>query len=407
MVRKTLLKYVAIPFGVVSTSFLFNGFNQAYAATTDSSTLITLKDFFLRKEGVITKIFKDGDESNIDALVDFFQVWITIGKGIINVFEWFNHLPQNVAHLSALLFTKIYELLMLVLQTPLFIFNNSYIKDTSLVFAGISVLIVVILSMIQGKKRMLKMKNTGFKKILGRFFVSIIGAGAAPFIFEKVFELINMIVEAITKIGSFGISTHKYTTTLISPNPYDWFNTIALLGFDFMLIGLAIPIFLQNGRRFFDLMCLSALTPLSLTAWIFDDTRHLHHQWWSNVKKLSMTPLIYAIFICLLGVFIFGTQNIVSGGGLFLKVLIIIGGLARMANPPNFIKSRVDNGGDVEDSVWNVFNAFKDTYDTVTLKKMRSTKLIKDKISKGKASKLQKIKDLRKKHGRRYVKNLV
>lgn len=328
---------------------------------------------------------------------------------IIKAKDWVNHLPENIVRLSVGLLAKIYELLLLVLQTPLFIFNNTYIKDATILFSGVSILMVTLLTMYEGQKRMFRKRHTDLNTVVKRYFVAVTGAGFAPFLFEKSFQLINIVTSSISKIGSAGLKTNDVSGSwapYYDPSFFDWFNTLALIAFDFMVLAMVIPIFLQNGRRFFDLMCLSAITPLALSAWVFKDYKYLFDKWWHNVKKIGATPLIYSLFICIMGLFIFGTKNVMSGGGMLIKMLIIVGGLARMSNPPSFIKSRVDTGGTADDSLWGSIQGFKNAYDTVTLKKLKSTKFLKDRKAK-QAANLSKTQQLRKKHGRRYVGNLL
>ncbi|MGM7720521.1 hypothetical protein [Metabacillus sp. Hm71] len=372
MVRKTFLKRISIPFGVASTAFLFTSINKAKAASL--SEIITQKRGILINEKVI-----EGGGS-WEGTKEFFEVWGKIGDVLVSITDWLINLPSNLPHYSVELLSKIYELLTVtVLHTPLFLFNNSFIKDTSLVFAGISILIVTILTMVEGIKKMLKKKNTDVKKILKRYSLSIVGAGFAPFLFEKSFELINELTKAISKIGANEISGFNLFSKIQIPlMNIGFLDTLLLLAFDVIVVALLIPIILQTGRRYWDLMCLSALTPLSLTAWIFDDYKHYFNKWWSNVKLLAQTQLIYAIYICLMGVFIFGTANIVTGVGLIAKFLVIIGGLARMTNVPSFVKSRVDTGNDIEDSLFGSVKTAKDVYDTVTLKKLKTLKFLKE-----------------------------
>lgn len=367
ILRKTILRFVKrqfVPFGVVTTGLLFTTFKEAKAST--------VSDIILQRDGILTKVKKKVDPEGYDS-----SLWGEIGNFLSSATDWIKHLNENVVQMSVDLLTKIYELLMLVLQTPLFIFNNSYIKDTTLVFSGISILIVTILTMIQGIKRMFNKKHDNITKISKRYGLAVIGSGFAPFLFEKSFQLLNMVTKAITKIGS----TEMNSENVVNHLKLSGFDTLALLGFDIVLIALMIPIFLQNGRRFFDLMCLAAITPLALSCWVFNDYKDLFRKWWYNVKKLGGTQLVYSIFICLMGIFIFGTRNIISGGGFFLKMLIVIGGLYRMTSPPSFIKSKVDQGDDVIDSGKGIYKSIKDIKNTITLKKLR--KAIPIKKSKG------------------------
>ena len=150
-------------------------------------------------------------------------------------------------------------------------------------------------------------------------------------------------------------------------------------------------------------MCLAAVSPLAGAAFIFDRHRHITHSWWNQLKKLSLVQLTYAVFIMLLGVFIFGTRSLTGGWGLIFKLLIVAGGMWRMLNPPRIVQSMVSGDGkDVFDMYDDYKGGFKELVDTVTLKKFRPAMFIRDKNAK-RAAKAEQIRKLRAKHGVRDV----
>jgi hypothetical protein len=360
VVRQTFLDYkkkLIIPYTTVTSIFLFNTLH-ANAATPQ----------FLEGAGLL------GGNDN-----GFLSQWQLIGKTLVGIIKFFGNLQNSVSHYSVVLLSKLYEFLTdYVLCTPLFIFNNSYLKDTTLTFSIISILIVTILSMINGIKVMIQSKKNKSDTLLDdvwktskRYFLAVTGAGFAPFAFEKSFQLINILAKGITKIGQGTVSNFD----LLSHTMLSGLDTVFVCAFDIVIIALLIPIALQTGRRWWDLLCLSSLTPLALSATVFDEYKHYFNMWWNSIKKLAQTQLIISIYICLMGIFIFGTANVVSGGGLLIKLLVIIGGLFRVANPPNFIKSKMDRGDDMIDSGKGMFNTFKKVRDIVTFKGIRSLKL--------------------------------
>lgn len=389
MVYKTLVKLtkkLVIPFGVVTSSFLFT---KTKVARAESNWLI-------QPEGALYKVAKHKAGESKGGDTGILETWGTIGEYLMKTIEWFIHLPENIAQLSVNLLTKLYELLMHVLQTPLFIFNNSYIKDATMVFTSSSILIVTILTLIELMKRMFKKRHTDFKDIMSRWSLAVIGSGFAPFLFEQTFNLLNLASKAITQIGASEIKSEQVMNYL----KLSGFNTVMLVGFDLILIAIMIPIFLQNFRRFFDLMCLSAITPLALTAWVFDDYRPYFNKWWTQLKSLGSVQIIYSLFICLLGIFIFATKNMVDGTGIFLRLGVCIGGLYRLANPPQFIKSKFDNGDDAIDMTKDLWNTSKNVWNTVTFK---PTRAFFQKKNENNSTSVQK---LRKKHGQRFVKGM-
>lgn len=370
-VSKAILKQIKlkfIPFSVVTSGFLLTTLHNVKAETL-------LEKGNIRNHGYFTKEQMDLRGGGLSDFKEFLSKWEEIGEFIQKIIHFFNHLPENLPQYTINLLAKTYEIMSsTVLQTPLFIFNNSYLQDTSLVFAGISMLIVTILTMFEGIKQMLKKKHTDLVKISKRYILAILGAGFAPFLFEKTFYLLNTLSDAIAKIGSSEMANFQMFHSIPA---LTGLNISFLVIFDLIVVALLIPIILQTARRWWDILCLSVLTPLSLTAWIFDDYRHLFHRWWGNVKLLSQTQIVYAIYICLMGVFIFGTQNIATGGGLLLKLLIITGGLFRMCNIPTFVKNRVDDGNDIKGTFYDITKTFKTVKTTLT----RPTDLIKQQLT--------------------------
>lgn len=383
MVRKAVLKPV-IPFAALSAGFMAMSIHKAQAAG--------LKDTILTPNGplslfqgskVITpfgnpfSILRPKFADNMDL---FFA---TMSKIIV----FFQSLPHNMVYYTNVLTGKVFEWLLWLLQTPLFIFNATNIHNTSLVFSGISVLIVTILTIIEGVKRMLKVKHTDVKRIYNRYFVALAGAGIAPILFEKSFALINTLVRAVGQIGG------KEANANLPPvdfSPLDsaseWLSALGLIAFDITLVAVLIPVLLQNARRFFDLMVLCAITPLALTAWIFDDYRHMFSTWWTNVKKMSMTPLVYSIFVCMIGLLIFGTHA-TTWSGLFMKLIIIIGGLYRMQHPPSFLKREMDaDKDDIEDRGFEAWENFKKLRNNFRLKNFRLGRVAEKKIEANRVS---------------------
>lgn len=357
---------VAVPFAVLSTASLFIS-RKAYAY-----------DILGIKPSSISSVF-DKLGYLLDKLMD----------GI----AYLTHIFTNPVDFLA----TIYETLSkVVLTTPTFIFNNSYIQHTSLTFATVSVTLVTILTVYESIMQVTKQKHTKFKDIVKRYFTVSCLTGFAPFLFEKGFSFINKLTQSVTMMGG-ELARGDYKLIQDSMSGLD---LIIMFGFDITLIVMLFPILLQNGRRWWDLMCLAAVSPLAGAAYVFDRHRHYTYSWWNQVKKLSLIQLVYAVFILFLGVFIFGTRSMTGGWEMIFKMLIVAGGMWRMLNPPRIIQSMVSGEGkDVFDMYDDYKIGFKEIADTLTFKNFRPTKFLKGK----KEARNKQIKDLRKKHGVRDV----
>lgn len=401
LVRNSILKKIAIPFTVVTTSSLFITFKSTFAATKENpfGTLLERGDV---SKGIFSKEEIANRGGRIEEFKSFFESWDTVMSKFNEITIWFNDIHQHVAEASVNLISYIYEILTkVILHTPLFIFNNSYLKNTSLTLAMVSITLVTILTIFESIMQISKQRHTKFIDVLKRYPIAIGVTGFAPFLFETGFKIINKLSSAITQIGG---AVNRNGMLLIDA-PTNTLDVLIMLIFDGMLLGLLIPIFLQNGRRWFDLLTLSVVSPLALTAFCFDRHRHYFDKWWDQIKRLSLVQIVYSVFIMLMGVFIYGTRFMTGGffEVLIFKMLITLGSLYRLANPPNFVKRMTDNGEDVVGMGTNYFNTFKRTYDTVTLRNLKPLNLLKKRVS----DKKSKIAKLRLKHGKRNVGDLL
>lgn len=380
MVCKSIVKKLTIPFATVSSTFLFTSFETAEAKSLDE---------FIKDGKVKNNPFYNEEAGS--------TVWENIGNSVMSAIDFFHNLKGNVSQMSLDLLAWIYQFITkIVLHTPTFIFSNSWIKDMTLTFSTISVSIVIILTMIESIKQMMssqdviKVSYTKFEDILKRLPIAIAGAGFAPILFQRTFEILNTLSKSITELGFHEISSDG----AMSFTKWSGIDTVALLGFDILLIAMLFPVVIHNAKRWFDLLCLSALTPLSLTCWIFDKYKHFHNKWWSNVKSLSLVQLSYAFFIAIMGVFMFGTRDMTGGDAVLVKMLVILGGMWRMANPPSLVRG--DSGNDIWETGKNVVDA-------LTWRKFKPANFVKGKIS-AKKKAAEQLKETRKKLGRRYVK---
>jgi hypothetical protein len=261
--------------------------------------------------------------------------------------SWIKEVPHDIAEWSVSLMADLYELVSnLILKTPLWIFDNEWFHNTTYQFSMFSIGIVSVLTIVESIKRMLSgvrgkraSKPMEMKDIMKRWGIVAGVITSAPYIFQKAFQGLNWLSD---KIVSMGGDTMRAVS---APENIAGFDVLTLLIFDILLVATIVPVLWKNGRRFFDIMVLGVISPFALTAWIFDSYRHYFNQWWDNLKHLSLVQVYYAIFLLMLGWFIFGVPTPESFTGIITKMLVVIGGFARMVNPPRIISKHLDNGG--------------------------------------------------------------
>lgn len=348
-----------MPFTVVSSAFITTRTSNAYAATLANPTNL-----------------KTHLNSTVKVVKEAPGVMEQIGQILSTVREWWDNLPHDIAQGSVNLMAWLYELCSdLILKTPLWIFDNEWFQNTTYMFSILSVSLVSVLTILEAMKRMI----SGFSKkkgkssqpmdiqtIMKRWFLVAGLSTAMPIIFQKGFQLLNKVSDVISGMGA------KTMTNVALPSNIGTFEVITLVLFDVVLISTIVPILWKNGRRFFDLMVLGLISPLALTAFIFDNYKSYYTQWLENVKHLSLVQVYYSLFLLILGWFIFGIPTPSSFTGFILKLLVTIGGFSRMASPPRMVQKHLDqNGGfdevyaPVKDTASKTMRNFKDTIDII------------------------------------------
>jgi hypothetical protein len=319
----------------------------------------------------------------LDSLTDTF----------VDIVDWFKNINQHIADFSVDLFGKLFELLTFIsLQTPTVIFSGEYVNKVVPAFSLISVSIIILLSIYESIMMMIRKKHTKGTDILKRIPIAIGVAGVTPFLFQEGFKMINKLSIGITKITG-GVFNENFLREVANVGFVD---ALGLLAFDIVLIALIIPLIIQNARRWWDLFCLCLISPLALTTYIFDRHKHLFASWLEAIKKKATVQLVYATFISLLGLFIFSTRFI-SPEQWAIKLLIVLGSLSRLSNPPQIVKSYL-RGENLDNDFESVFRRKIPKLNTVSF--WMSGYKSQNKLAKKKT-------DLRKKHGKRFVDDLI
>jgi hypothetical protein len=307
--------------------------DKAYAATTDAKS-----PFDLLKKGA--------DKAGLGVPVP--ESIQTINDTIDKITLWFKDLPHEIAEMSVNLMSWLYELCAaLILKTPLWLFNNEWFENTTYMFSLVSLGVVSVLTIVEAIKIMLSRQLRGKRsmapmdiKEIGRRWFLVAGVTTAiPWLFQKAFQGLNLVSDFLISMGADTMKAVSLTESI------KLFDVLTLVTFDIVLIGTIIPVLWQNARRFFDIMVLGVTAPLALTAWIFDPYRHLFSQWWGNLKHLSLVQVYYALFLLVLGWFIFGVPTPSTMIGFASKLLVVIGGFARMTTPPRLVSKHLDSGG--------------------------------------------------------------
>jgi hypothetical protein len=267
--------------------------------------------------------------------------------------EWFKEIMiyimasfNDVTHSSIqFIFKHIYKFVTeVVLYTPQWIFDNDWFSSVVSKYSTVSIACVIVFAMIEGIKRMCKLSHTKFTDTLKKLPLALGISAATPYIFTHGLKLLNKTTEMILKLSSETL-TNTDVSVVATSLIFEPINILMMIIFLIVVAVLCIPMVLFHARRWFDLTVLGILTPLAMSAWLFESTQSYFHLWLRNIKSLSMVQIAYAVFISILGILMFATPNPTTVAGIFSKILIMTGGIYRLAYPPQFIKRFDDNGG--------------------------------------------------------------
>ncbi|WP_394237500.1 hypothetical protein [Niallia oryzisoli] len=238
----------------------------------------------------------------------------------------------------------LYKIISMMIYTPIFLFDNEFFRDMIRIFSGLSIAVVSVASMLEGFKKVLGWSCTPLRQIVIRLPILIAVCGFAPFGFVKAIEVMNGITNFLIGVGTKYLSSPTYTTNGEFSLINDAFEVIGFFLFILLYIALLIPMLLNHGRRWFNMIALGILTPFAMLGYIFDSFKNLHHSWWNSLKGLFLVQIVYSIYVTILSLLMFAVPFPTSIEGFFAKLLVILGGLYMMAIPPASIKKYFDHG---------------------------------------------------------------
>lgn len=292
------------------------------------------------------------------SVVDIFSL---LGGYLLTAVDYLKNLDKHIVNWSASLLTKTYEALTkVVLNTPAFLFDGEWLKQNTLTFTGLAIVVTVCIALYEGFIRLIGMKHsrhvplTDMKRVYSRFPFIILLSSIAPRLFHESIKALNWVTHKIIELTS--AQMEKGLSNCFNPN-----SAMAQFGieecmplnitavqvalfvlFDLALIGVLIPIFLQNFRRWFELLVLAAITPLALACWMFESTEHLYHTWRDAIKQRSTVQLIYAIYLMIIGALMFGTGVPEDGWDFIIKLGVMVGGFFSLTRPPELLRRYIN-----------------------------------------------------------------
>jgi hypothetical protein len=178
-----------------------------------------------------------------------------------------------------------------------------------------------------------------------RFPIALTISAATPIVFTQGIKWLNKITHFIIGLAGGEIVSKDVVSIFSTSMIFDFLNVILMLIFLVLVVVKFFPLITFHGRRWFNILVQGVLTPFTMTAFIFDDTRHYFDTWISSIKDTCKKQLIYAVFVALLGIILFATPNPTTATGIIAKMILAIGGIDILAHPPSVLTQFSGNDG--------------------------------------------------------------
>ena len=322
-----------------------SGFSKAHAETLENERPVGVIEKFFHNGDITNNPFRDkGFNFNIgDYTPEQIQFFFDLIKGRTTDYVLKKDVLIDVVDLAIRCLSYVYSFITkTIIATPSVVFNSTWFADSYLKFATISVVVFTLMALWNAGRKTFNLSATSLSDVIKRYFLAITGIGFATFFFQQFFKVVKLISELIVSIGYSEIFSKDFT----SFSSLTTGDTVALVLFIGVIIGLTVKILLENFRRWFGLASIGLMSSFSLSAWVFDATKNIFSDVKEKFIKLSITQIYHASIISMIGIFLVGTSGVEDFTGLLIKLGMITGGFTFLARPPKFLDRLIDKNTD-------------------------------------------------------------
>jgi len=337
------------------------------------ATIPLLSGFSAVESSTIIHSINNSEHMNLfSSLHDFFSTMNDTlhqkTSALMQRFEWYNQMKITYEKLNEWsksyadkdplksVIMALFSLLEKVIYTPVFLFNNSYFTNLLLKFGALSMGLVTSLTMIEGIRKILNKSTMSYRQLLQRLPIVMALVGFAPLLIVESMKLLSYLTNLILL---FGLSLTDNVNPLGELPITGLLNTIIYLAFVLLFAYNLVPIIMQHGRRWFNILTLTLLTPIAMLGYLFPSFQQFHQKWWSSLKKNYLSQLYYSSFLSILNIIMFGINTPDTYQGMFSKLLILLGGIHAFSQPPAFLNSYMQSGPDTYRSITQVQRSLK------------------------------------------------
>lgn len=263
---------------------------------------------------------------------------------IVKEIQTYIHAKTDELHeFTSTLFESITQL---VLHTPITLLSNLYVQKLWWVFLGITVAMLMVMCVVEGIRMALGISKDGFLYFIGRTFMAFLGISVAlptmVYSLDGVNRFVDFLLDQMFQTHGTSVSIgESLRETLASAG----LGIITTFIFFVLFLFYMFKLVLIYGRRWFDLIASTIISPLALGALSFQSTAPFFGIWWKNVVHLYLMQIVHTVYIGILSIIVLAPNFFADANMALAKLILIIGGLWRISSPPNFMKNY---GGDAK-----------------------------------------------------------
>lgn len=232
------------------------------------------------------------------------------------------------------------ELTKMVTTVPIGMIDNENVFKLQGLFMGYSVLMMIFLSVIEGYKAIMGVSYTKITTIFGRTFVALVGAGltvpAVIWLVNCANLAVQMIMLLATSYFGSGGNVGEVLKDFSAGGFGNFFASLLFMVAFFYFIAHAL---FKVGIRWFDLLMNVVSSPFAWGAYVTNGTAGYLKRWMTTTGRLILTNIVYAFYVVVISVIILSPAGVDSAGGWLGRMLLLIGGLFRLANPPAWLQA--------------------------------------------------------------------
>lgn len=265
------------------------------------------------------------------------QEWLIRGPYQVIVDSFVENFNNNYYSFIGWVFSQLTKLITVF---PIDLMSNEHIFKLQAIFMMYSLFMLIILATGEGYKAIIGVHYTSLTTIMGRCFVAIIGAGLTMPIVIGAIKITNFLVSVVSKVGEFffgeqgdlGVLLREFTNSGAA-------NMICSILFLIAFSYFIMMALFKVGIRWFDLIMNMVSSPFAWAAYITDGTAQYLFRWMRSTGNLILINLVYTFYVNVISIIIMGPGPIESFGGWMARILLLLGGLYRLAYPPGWLSA--------------------------------------------------------------------